>query len=408
MLTIDSVMGRGPKVFGKTVWADDETLRAAVRRRAEHFLAGLKTIEKKRGQNPRKVRAAVHSMLNSFDARFVCLILSFPKKASPFSHKEAAALAAETSPWTDCLEPVRFFLRAKMEGGSRPIWDFGPKRRLLQCLAREVLRAIWGPMKSEYAQRGRGRDAAITQIQKLTEMKGGARWFLTADIENCFGSFNREALLKLIPLPRSVTENCIFVMNGTTIISPMGLSVSASEKAVLSGLPQGSLASSYIASKLIEPVVEKLQGVVKLSYADDIIVGSRKQEEAEANKLLLGDLLRDHPAGPLFMKATVATLGQPIDYLGYRFRRRPLKFGGGVRCTPSPKAFKRFEVRAHGRLVNEPVKTRYAKAEEYKRHWCGSYKCWDRSELGDLLVTITMNDVLTGISYANYLKKTKA
>jgi hypothetical protein len=406
MVNLDTIMGRAHRMFSKEIWEQDDALRANVRARGEHFIAALLTLAKKRGQNPRKIRAATHSVLASIDARFICLVLSYPKKALPVSFEMAMEFAAQTKPWIDCDEPVEFYLMDKPEGGTRPIWKFGPKRRLLQCLAREVLAAIWGSAQFEYAQRGRGREAAMDEVRKFTEMKGGARWFLTADINNCFGSFNREALFKIIPLPRSVIEHCIFVLDGTLIVST-GISPSASGTAVLSGLPQGSLASFRIASNLIEPVLDKLQGVVKLSYADDIIAGSRKQEEAEANKLLLGDLLLDHPAGPLFMRSAVATLGQPIDFLGYRIRRRPILFGGGIRYTPSPTAFDRFEIRAYDRLSKKPAKTRFEEAQKYKREWCNSNRSWDRSEQGDLMMDITLHHLLSGISHAQWVKAKK-
>ena len=62
----------------------------------------------------------------------------------------------------DCGEPVRAKVQPKSSGkGYRVTCNFGPKRRALQVLCREVLRARWGVSKFEYAQRGRGRDRAV-------------------------------------------------------------------------------------------------------------------------------------------------------------------------------------------------------------------------------------------------------
>lgn len=338
----DAIRARTRNILGEA--AQDAAVVASVRNSTNHYIRALRALRSAHSVHVKRRRA--FQVLRSFDARLCCLILGW--KGPPVSFAEACSIAAALNPRHDCFEPVHFREEPKVDGGMRPIWSFRSQRRALQLIAKHTLMAQWAEPEFDFAVRGRGRDAAMDHVMQAIPKEGGPRWFLTADIKNCFGSFNKEMIPATIPLPANVVLNSILISESTLVTTD---DISAtSQKAVPSGLPQGSLASSYIATKLLEPVVAKLHGEVVASYADDILVGCRSKNEAEANKLLLGDLLADHPAGPLFMKSSVAPLGKPIDFLGYRLRRRWLCYGGGVRCIPSPKAFYFFELRLIGKL----------------------------------------------------------
>lgn len=396
------VMSQANVIFGQHAWKADATLRESVRSHAMRYANDLAALTRRRDRSQHNIRRGVYHVLRSFDARLCALILAWPTNAPPISFEKALDIAAEINPRKPSGEAVSTWLEAKPEGGDRRIWSFGVKTRAMQRLAVQILMALWGPAKFEFARRGRGRDAAMSAVVANAELKGGARWFLTADISNCFASFNREELLEILPLPRAVIENCLFVMEDVEISHSDNDTLNTSEIAVWSGLPQGSLASPYIASKLIEQALEQLTGEVVVSHVDDILVGCRTKKEAQANELLLGELFQAHPAGPLLMKSSIARLGQPIDYLGYRVRRRWCRYGGGIRLTPSPKSFTRFEKRAFGRLKNEPLSTRYDTADKYITDWTKSHRLWDRSPAGDDLVWLTIYaHVLPGISANN-------
>ena len=380
---ISRIMGSGGRIFGDDPWATDIELRKFVKLRALHFAVLLQSLDAV-GLGGRRLRRRTFHVLGSFDARLCSLILGWSYQFTPITLDAACKTARLINARTCSGEPVKTWQVKKPEGGHRRLWAFGPLTRARQCLAVEVLKAIWGPAKYEFARRGRGRDAAMTKVINNANQKGGARWFLTADIKNCFGSFNRAAMLKLIPLPRSVIENCLFVMEDTKIVWDQDDHEDTSKIAAFSGLPQGSLASPYIASKFIEPVLGELKGDVVLAHADDILVGSRTEKEAQANMQRLGELLEVHPAGPLLMKTCkIAPLGKPIDFCGYRLRRRWKMYGGGVHLTPSAQAYMRFELRAYHKILPVPSEHQELKAEEYMGYWRNSFKLWDRSSAGD-------------------------
>ena len=389
-LTRGDILNAAGRMFGVS-WTSDPSAVAFVNARASRYLSRLADLRRKSAQGKRAKQAAA-VVIGSFDARFCSVVLGWPKSCKPVGLKYAEQLAREINPTQASREVIHVRFQSKPEGGFRPICTFGPDRRARQILVKHVLSAIWGTAKFEFAQRGRGRDAAWDKITDNVEKKGGSRWFLTADIRDCFSSFDDERICGIIPLSRNVVANCILVDSNAPIIDEDGNRTRTSEIAALSGLPQGSLASPYIASKLIEPMLDQLNGEIVISHVDDIIVGTRTLAQAQANRQMLGDLLEDHPAGPLFMKSDIARLGKPIDYLGYRMRRRWLRFGGGVRLTPSAKAYSRFERRLFEKVIEcDPSKIDLV-ADEYRLRWENSMRRWDISEVArDLLWYTSLN-----------------
>lgn len=194
-------------------------------------------------------------------------------------------------------------------------------------------------------------------------------------------------------------ESAILLPASVKIVCKDDIALSASETAAQHGLPQGSLASPYVASRLIESALDQLPSDLVVAHVDDLFIGAKSEEEASVILQHLGDLLKGHPAGPLLMKPHIAKLGTPIDYLSYRIRRRKAMYGGGVRLTPSPKAFKRLELRAFDKLLKAPLMERHKKAEEYIGNWSASHRLWDRSESGDTLVWIRIIDDILPLTY---------
>ena len=141
-------------------------------------------------------------------------------------------------------------------------------------------------------------------------------------------------------------------------------------------------------------MLDEMSGEIVLVHVDDILVGSRTKAEAKANEQKLGELLAAHPAGPLFMKHDIATLGQKVDFLGYRIRRRWLQFGGGIRLTPSAKAFRRFEKRLLAKLVTLSPSEMHDATKSYRRNWQSSMQQWDISETGHTLLYLTSVNIV--------------
>ena len=377
-------------------WTAQPEFRMAVEnsaRKLEHDLLGLQLCSHDRDRRRKKT----YRVLSSYSGRLCALIMAWPKKLACPGANALMQMAAEFSPYHSTGEEVHIYAKQKDDGSFRPIASFGPLRRAQQKLVAWVLDAIWGTMPQDYMRRGRGRDAAF-KVLADTIRKGGSSWVLTADIKSYYPSINKEKLINLIPLPKSVIQNTLLVNDPQNVtIDPILASTSCN--AVLSGLPQGSLASPIVAAFLLQQVAEQIDGNCVLFHGDDIAAAFRTEEEAKANMQKLGGLLEDHPAGPLFMKSEIAQLGQPIDALGYRLKRRAKCYGGGVKVIPNQKSFKRYEQRAYARLVKiKCPRKRDGEAEKYQRHWYNSFRLWIKSEHSWERLQFTTINVASAVS----------
>ena len=387
-ITVSDVLNAATSALGKG-WHSDAALKATVKASAKNFVAMLHSLKIAR-PGPAQ-RARQYYVLRSLDARYCCILLGWPSKEAPRSQDELLAMARELNARRDCGEDVRAYPKKK-KIGVRWISIFGPKRRALQRLAKEVLDATVGVSPYDYCRRKRGANRALRAMETAATRKG-ARWYSISDVRECYSSFDRERMIPLIPLPRAVIENCILIPEGTKIVLQKVLEQQASEQAVRRGIPQGSLASPAVAAFLLRPVLDKLSGKVVLCHGDDIVTGTKTEKECLSNSHALAQACLEHPAGPLLMKANrVARLGTPIDLLGYRMMRRWKQYGGGVRFRPSPAGFEKFYERVVMELKRDCFWTDDLKAKAMKKaaNWKSGLQLWDTSVAGDLMVEIEL------------------
>lgn len=401
MLKPSHIMDRCHRVFGQG-WESDEAHKAFIFKMAKDFVTRLGKISPETSKKQFNGRA--DHLLKSFNAKFCSLIMAWPDDTAPVTFEELEATAKQLSPIKPINEKIKVVGILKENGKLRHILMFGPKRRAMQYLCLQVLKVRLGESPYEYARKGRGRDKALLAAIKAIKMKGGPRHFITTDIKECFPSFNREAIMKLLPLRNDVVKNCLLIPNDALLEIA---NASISENAVRSGIPTGSLASPYIASKLLEPVLQQFGDHV-WSHVDDIMIGCKTAEETQAKMKTLVMLLDQHPAGPLFMKEmNYAPLGKIIDFLGYRLVRRWKQFGGGARTYPSQKSFQKMRVRLTSRLeyvdLNDPANEYFsfddfrAVADGYLNDWINSYGAWDNRKIGLDFIMADTADVVSGI-----------
>ena len=368
-------------------WDADLTLKAEVADRARRHAQALDRLRSRKSRSGGQQRRLEYHVLRDRNAMFCSLLLAWPEYLPPVGYVGALQLCASLNARRDCGEAVKVFFRAKPGGGRRMLMKFGPQRRTLQRLAVDVLRASHGESRFDYCREGRGATRAM--LAKIYAVERGARWFSTSDIKDCYGSFDREGVIALLPLPRSIVENCFLISPATHI---HGLEEEeereASEKAARRGIPQGSLASPFIAAMLLSPVLEHPTGKLVLVHGDDIVTGTKTRAECEANAHALAEACLKHPAGPLIMKHNVVTkMGSPIEALGYRMVWRYECFGGGVRFRPSSAAFEKFYTRLEDQLFSEGLSDDLLdRALAKAREWAAGLPLWDRSSTGDDIV----------------------
>ncbi|WP_372521310.1 reverse transcriptase domain-containing protein [Qipengyuania mesophila] len=308
--------------------------------------------------------------------------MSFPRGQKPISPGELCKWAHACKPWLAAAEPAEIWW-IKKDIGERPIFDFAPERRAAQWLAARIIEAAMGASPFEFARKGGGPNLALVKLREAIQTKGGPRWFSIIDIKDCYRSISRNGIYALLPLPRSVIDNTIFLPT-----KEEHLITTSSPNAVPIRIPQGSLASNIVAAKVMQSILEGLSGFPKMVHGDDLLIGSMNETEALAVSGAALKLCKEHPAGPLKVKLQVTKFGRLFDYLGYRVRKQPKDFGGGVRLTPSAKSFERFQRRMFERLVKARPGEFDTTERGYREQWMDSFPLWDRSEMGDELVEI--------------------
>ncbi len=147
MTTADAVVSRAMHLLSQTTDASQLAgIMGAIKvnaRRYEKLLRGLASTENRRGQT--------YHILQSYTAKLCCLIAAWPRYETAPNWQELTDLARNTNPRVDCGEPIRAKFIKKQNGGYRPVCNFGPQRRMLQLLVRDILQASFGLSPYEYA-----------------------------------------------------------------------------------------------------------------------------------------------------------------------------------------------------------------------------------------------------------------
>lgn len=359
--------------------------------------------------NPARLDAEVRETIKCFGARLTAVVRAARKKKRELTYGDALALANRLDLRKDCDEIIHASFREKTDGSYRPISSFGLERTARQRLAKDILEAAGVAHPADYSVRGRGVNAACDRIRELV-LDEGCEHFLVADIKNCFGSFERNAVASFLPLPERVVHNTILIPDTAKLVihtPDINTNIKRWEDAARRGIPQGSPASSLVASALIGPLLDQLPDATRVVVvADDMLFGACSEADVNAIKLALTEALKSHPAGPLSLKHVhIRTTQQGFNFLGYRFRRRPEVFGGMFYAHPSPQSFKRFKARLWERTTVCPFDDIFEVGWEYAEAWRRSFSRWDRHELGDAYFENTVNITLGDVGVTRLAKK---
>jgi hypothetical protein len=315
---------------------------------------------------------------------------------APITLGHLKALAATLNPYLPIAEVVRLLDAERFSNRNRWVLDFGQLRRAAQIICADLLDVLLPVYEFDYLAQGKGADRATLRLMEIIDT-GKYEWVGVFDLTAAFGSINKEKLAALLPLPASVVNNVLLVLDEVVVelakevtasLFNLPLSVSthirsSADTAVRKGLPQGGLASNLIMSRaVLGPLLDATPFVDRLVlYGDDIAVTAKSEAEAKEIEHVLRSALENTPFGPLTIgRYKIYHRSQRIHFVKYGLKQDSWNPNGPMEPCPSARSFERFGERAEARYLDGPPETAKGRVSRYRKAWPNAFPLWKQNE----------------------------
>lgn len=212
--------------------------------------------------------------------------------------------------------PLRRAWLRKEGKAPRPLAIPAVRDRVLQTAVAQVLTPLFEAEFEDCSfayRQGRSVRNAIERIGVL--QRDGFRWVVDADIAQFFDSVPHERLnASVASLVKDKTiQRLIGLWVEAPILDKDGLIL------VTKGIAQGSPISPMLSNLYLDHFDEALvdANLALVRYADDFVILSKTQPQAQAALQLTEQILRDLALGLNPLKTRIVNLDQGIDYLGW-------------------------------------------------------------------------------------------
>ena len=290
----------------------------------------------------------------------------------------------------DLSEPVTVQSIPKSDGsGFRDIWDFGPVARGAQRMAADLLSMTYEKREFQYWKAGAGQKVQMA----MSLIEQGYVYCGEIDIVKFYDSFECQALIDRVPLPKEAVTQILVASNAVPVppsgaIGPIG-SI-AHPPTACPGIPQGSVASVEVAAWSVALMPEfDLGDVVLVNHIDNFYFFARDFKSLTAASKTLGSAIRGCPGGHFVGKVKQLC---SFDRNGYGMLGCWIsKIDGKVVADPMEKnvkilrwkfARKRsrtrarlFEARkAKNKLLRRWAVVEFVELEAYAKAWLAAFK----------------------------------
>lgn len=223
-------------------------------------------------------------------------------------------------------EPARVHLKEKSSGGYRYFCNFGVRHRAAQAIVADMVKAQFKPMPCQYGVGGKGVREAVKRVRKFHAQ--GLKPMVHLDITRFFDSFDHDAIITALPVPKAITEHVAIGRHHT--LQPAknygGNPLDNIQSEYLSligqrGLPQGSACSPVITSFFMSKVLPPMpNGAAVLNYADDFLIVAQSPERGEKAKNALTASIEAMPLGSFKLSEKSGSFSQSgVEFLGHSF-----------------------------------------------------------------------------------------
>lgn len=313
-------------------------------------------------------------------AAIVCAVLR-TAPARSMSLVEAIELANIIQTRRAYQEIVTLRRKGKPNGGTRPIMDFGPRRRALQKICDDIIKATLPKVAFEYLEKKRGTERLVLDLVHMMNAEG-YKYVLTADIRNCFGSVRREELGRLLPLPLSATQKVLLIEDDVLVVrhTPSCSILVPPDEAARRGLPQGALTSGRVMSRaVLGPTLATTEFSNRIFlFGDNISVPVRDRPEGEAILRTVSSRLQNGCGGPLTIGYhQIAHESEGIQLVKYCISRAAERLGGRMRIRPAAKCYQNYSRRV---TEKERDGASASAIEQYKQSWIDAFPLWEPNE----------------------------
>ncbi len=194
--------------------------------------------------------------------------------------------------------------------------------RIVQTALRNVLEPIFERKFAAQSYGFRPQRSCKDALRRVQELlNAGSYWVVDADIEKYFDTIDHDILMEEVT--EDVADGRVLALIRQYLEQPIldGMQSWEAEQ----GTPQGAVISPLLANIYLHTVDKAMEakGYQMVRYADDVVILTTSQAEAEAaltylTSLLAGRKLHLHP-----MKTRIidATQRGGFDFLGYHFER---------------------------------------------------------------------------------------
>ena len=205
---------------------------------------------------------------------------------------------------------------------KRPLGIPTVEDRIVQTALRNVMEPIYekGFAECSYGFRPhRGCKDALRQVERL--LQKGYRWVVDADIQRFFDTIPFEPLMR--ETEKQVADGRVLELLRGYLTQ--GVMESGKQGNPTQGTPQGAVISPLLANIYLNPLDHLLEatGHQMIRYADDLVIFSQTQEEAqEALQLLQNWMKQAHlQLHPEKTRVVDMDRNEGFNFLGYHFQR---------------------------------------------------------------------------------------